>query len=455
MKAFALAVTVFACCMASVAVAQTFTVTAQKVGGGAEILVPYSATEPMIGTVEIQGALTTESNQGLAFFSYDLRVSGPRAVDLGTSTVFDPPLDPTIPGPGGEQPEVYTFHVPDGFSIWLNQVDDLFNGSPIGDNLVQLGGGQNTINNDPFQGPFLPFPAGPVILDLGHPGNEIIMHKFDIRLPDGSVLDDEYVLEPFNVVGNMITSFNGVNYTVDPVPVTGGVAVTLRVSDVCTDTTPPEIVHAEALPGETTPCTGYIDPRLESDNGVDVNKGLTEVVFVFTEPVQKVGGGTLDAANFTVTQTGAGTPPTVTGVSTTDDITFTLTLSGLPTLQEWTKITAVSVEDVVAASCSANPLRSVGDQGPGVPEPDRIDIAFLPGDMNQDGQVASQDLIDLRDYLTADSFHNACDDGLYFDTDRDGVYPEPQDLIRFRQSLSGEAPATGSWDGASVNNVQP
>ena len=156
MKSFALAVTVLACCMASVAVAQKFTVTAQKEGGGALIEVPE---DTLTATVEIQGALTSTSNQGLAFFSYDLRVSGPRPVNLETAAVFDPPLDPTIAGPGGEQPDVYTFHVPDGFSIWLNQIDDLFNGSPIGGNLVQLGGGQNTINNDPFQAPFLPFPA--------------------------------------------------------------------------------------------------------------------------------------------------------------------------------------------------------------------------------------------------------------------------------------------------------
>ncbi len=215
---------------------------------------------------------------------------------------------------------------------------------------------------------------------------------------------------------------------------------------VC-DSTPPRIHHA-AGESQTRPCTGYIDPRLESDNAVDLNRGVTEVSFVFTRPVQKVGGGTPDAADFTVTQTGAGTPPTVTGVSTTDNVTFTVTLSGPPALQEWTTIIA-DVEDVCG-----NPIESAGNMGPGVAEPDRIDIAFLPGDINQDGQVTPQDLINFRQFL-AGGYHNECEDIWYFDIDRDGVMPEPQDLIRFRQLLFGTPPATREWSLADLNNEQP
>jgi hypothetical protein len=225
----------------------------------------------------------------------------------------------------------------------------------------------------------------------------------------------------------------------------------LVVTD-CADATAPEVVQAQALAGETTPCTSYIDPRLESDNGADLNQGVTEVIFVFSEEVQKVGGGALDAANFITRETGAGAAPTVTNVSTTDNISFTLTLSGPPTLQEWTTIEAIDVED---AGCGANPLRKEGDLGPGVPEPDRIDIAFLPGDVNQDGQVTPQDLINLRQFLTNDAFHNDCADILYFDIDRDGVMPEPQDLLRFRQLISGTSPATRNWTLEAVNSVQP
>ena len=44
---------------------------------------------------------------------------------------------------------------------------------------------------------------------------------------------------------------------------------------------PPALVHGTADAGETYPCTGYIDPRLESANGVDVNLGVREVIVVF------------------------------------------------------------------------------------------------------------------------------------------------------------------------------
>ena len=158
----------------------------------------------LTATVEIHGGLTENDNIGLAFFSYDLRVVGPEPVHLASAAVFEPPLE-VVAGPIGEQPDVYTFHVPDGFSILIDGVEELFNGAPIGNDLVQLGGGQNTINNDPNEPPFIPYPSGPVILYVGH-GDGITMHKFDLTLPTGSLIGDVYVLEPFNVVANMITA---------------------------------------------------------------------------------------------------------------------------------------------------------------------------------------------------------------------------------------------------------
>ena len=75
--------------------------------------------------------------------------------------------------------------------------------------------------------------------------------------------------------------------------------------------------------------------------------------------------------------------------------------------------------------------------------------------MNQDGQVTPLDLINLRQFLTAGSFHSECADEMYFDIDRDGVMPEPQDLLRFRQMLGGAAPATQAWTLAEMNAPQP
>ena len=247
-----------------------------------------------------------------------------------------------------------------------------------------------------------------------------------------TLADGAFVPMPFET-SNLIVHVNAIGPE-DPVP------------------GPPVLVHGTGDVDETYPCTGYIDPRLESDNGVDLNVGVNQVIMVFNEPVFKVGGAgstPADTTSFIVTETGGGLAPNVVDVGTSDNISYTVTLDRFITLQDWTTIRA----DVVD-TCD-NAIVSVGDLGPGEAEPDRLDIAFLPGDINQSAQVSLQDLINLRQFLTADSFHNDCGDLLYFDIDRDGLMPEPQDLIRFRQMSSGAEPATRNWTLAALNNPQP
>ncbi len=211
----------------------------------------------------------------------------------------------------------------------------------------------------------------------------------------------------------------------------------------------PFIVHRRGRPDQTRPCTGYMDPRIESDNGVDLNKGVQQLVIVFSEPVFSPGGGPVGTGDFIVTETGNANPPTVASVSTTDGIEFAIRLSRIITLQEWTTIQAVVVD-----GCG-NRIVNVGNLGPGEREPDRVDLGFLPGNINQDPQVTPQDLIHLRQFLVAGSFHNDCADIWFFDIDRDGVMPEPQDLLRFRQMIAGTPPATRAWPLATMNSPQP
>lgn len=219
------------------------------------------------------------------------------------------------------------------------------------------------------------------------------------------------------------------------------------------DTVQPFIVHGYSAPptggGGTWPCTGYIDPRIESDNGIDANLGVNEVILAFSEPVCAVGGALVDASSFDVIETGPVAPPNVASVEALDPVTYKVTLDRLMTLGEWTTVRA-TIED----ECG-NPIVNNGNRGPGEAEPDRIDIGCLPGDVNQDGIVSPLDLINLRQFLTSASFHNECDDLLYFDSDRDGVMPEPQDLLRFRQILTGASPATQSWALQEMNRPQP
>jgi len=415
-------------------------------------------------TVTVKGCLTEEvnnSNRGLAFFAYDLRVNGPIAVSLSTAAAFSPAL-PAV------QASAVKFHRQAGFSMCSIPAEgecpaenDLFNGVPDGNNLIQLGGGQNTINNDPQSAPFVPFPNGTPDLDVGQGGNcsdpsaGATLHVFELTMPAGALEGQVYTVEaiPGSIVANMIKIFDGTNYSVDPVPSVSSTSAQITIRD-CTDITAPEVMQAQALPGETAPCTGYIDPRIENLDLGDLTPklGVTTVSFKFSEAVEKVGGGALDASNFDVVVTG-GVAPTVTNVATADDITFNLTLSTFPPLRQWTTIIAVDVED---AGCGTNLLTPAAppNQGPGVPEPDRIDIGALPGDINQDGSVTPLDLINLRQRI-ASNYNSPCDDRFYFDIDRDGAFPLPTDLIKFRQILGGAAPATQVWSGVNMLATQP
>ena len=84
------------------------------------------------GTIsyQITGLLSDSVNEGMALFGFDMEVSGPAAVNLDTATTV-------LPGPA-----MGPFVANDG----LNNPAG-FGGTPSGDDLLQIGGGQNTIGN--------------------------------------------------------------------------------------------------------------------------------------------------------------------------------------------------------------------------------------------------------------------------------------------------------------------
>ena len=228
----------------------------------------------------------------------------------------------------------------------------------------------------------------------------------------------------------------------------------MGAGSVCDDNTcerGPFIVHAKGGPGQTSPCTGYIDPRIENLdlNDLTPKLGIQSIVLVFSEEVFAPGGGEVKPAEFIVSETGGGLPPTVVSVGTADNVEFKIRLDRPITLREWTTIQAVVVD-----ACG-NPIVNLGDLGPGVREPDRVDYAALPGDTTQNSQTAPDDLIRFRQYIATGVNPNDCADHLFFDIDRDGAFPLPIDLIRFRQIIAGAAPATMSWAGLTLNNDQP
>jgi len=211
----------------------------------------------------------------------------------------------------------------------------------------------------------------------------------------------------------------------------------------------PVIVHgAEAVGFASHTFGGYIDPRGESSNGVDPDRGINTITVRFNQEVRSIGGGPISAGSFTVRQTGAGTPPQVLAVSTADGKTVRVRFNRILALGEWTTIEA-HVENLAGTA-----IENAGDQGPGVLEPDRIDLGFLPGDVTQDGLVSPADLIRYRQILAGTYSPPVGLEGDFADTDRDGTVL-PADLIAFRQLLAGTGAATRSWLLATMNNPQP
>ncbi len=211
---------------------------------------------------------------------------------------------------------------------------------------------------------------------------------------------------------------------------------------------PPIIVHATGQPGETRQCSGYIDPRSESSDGVNMNEGVDQVTLVFTEAVFHVGGGQVGPSDFIVTQTGGAAPPTVAAVHAADNPIIVVTLSRIITLQEWTTVRAV------VQNAAGTLIPDLGNLGPGVDEPDRLDIGFLPCDVNQDGECDPFDLLRFRQYVNEVEEPECGILEDYLDIDRDQEVT-PFDVLRFRQLVNGVLPSTRAWAGETMNNPRP
>ncbi len=219
---------------------------------------------------------------------------------------------------------------------------------------------------------------------------------------------------------------------------------------------PPKIVHEISPDPGTNPCTGYIDPRQESTNGVDLNRGLRSANILFNVPVFGTpAGGPVTPANFMMRECSGGPAPNVTNV---------MTIGGNPshlrviwsrpiTLQEYTTLRAN------VWNASGIQILNLGDLGPGNSEPDRVDYGFLPDDIDQNGRVQPLDLLRMRQKLLGSCPPSpTCPDcggeELYFDIDRGGTI-QALDLLRWRQEWFGTGNATQPWAGIQLNCPQP
>ena len=112
-------------------------------------------------------------------------------------------------------------------------------------------------------------------------------------------------------------------------------------------------------------------------------------------------------------------------------------------------MTAVNVRNA-----DGNLIISNGNEGPGVDEPDRVDIGFLPADADQSGDVTPFDLLRFRQIINDVVDPEQGTDEDFVDTDRSGDIT-PFDLLVFRELINGSGNATRSWAGETLNAPRP
>ena len=95
-----------------------------------------------------------------------------------------------------------------------------------------------------------------------------------------------------------------------------------------------------------------------------------------------------------------------------------------------------------------------GDLGPGVDEVDRVDIGYLPADVDQSGVVSPFDVLRFRQLVNdvVDPSQGTEED--FIDIDRSGTVT-PFDLLIFRQLINGEGNSTRAWSGETLNATRP
>ena len=135
---------------------------------------------------EVVGVLSDNASQGLALIGFDLVFDGG---DLGQA---DTPFGEPTPGCDGP---MANFAMPWGITNPAG-----YGGTVIGGDLIQVGGGQNTINNTANR---TPYPIGPVLTGVGQPAGcgPAVLVTGTLTAPS---IEGTYTLSTANIFANVI-----------------------------------------------------------------------------------------------------------------------------------------------------------------------------------------------------------------------------------------------------------
>lgn len=203
------------------------------------------------------------------------------------------------------------------------------------------------------------------------------------------------------------------------------------------------------LADTTTPFSGYIDPLAELDTS-GTRTGITSAQMRFSESIfGSPTGDPVTIENFTISSTG-GITPGITSIDITDAPfpVVTFDFDGPIPLQHWTTIVAYIYD------ANGDPILNEGSLGENGDEPDRLDMAALPGDIDQNGIVEPMDIFRFRKLVNSENTPSVGTIEQFADLDRNGAV-EPLDLFRFRQILVGVGLSSQPWSGQSLKETRP
>ncbi|MBU0719077.1 MAG: hypothetical protein KJ749_12570 [Planctomycetes bacterium] len=390
-------------CLGSAALATNLNVTVVGVGPGCES--SSITVEPGCEFgYRVIGELSDGVNEGLALAGFDLEFDGG---NLGaTTTPTTAPMNNFVKPAGITNPIGYGGTVQSG-------------------NLIQVGGGKNTIMNGRvpcvsnadcptgvtclgtnFCDVVAPFPTGTVITGVAQPGVPVDLATGMVTAP---MTEGTYTLQVTNLFANVIQDGEDGNpfYKTEAAgtPAPTNLTVTVLTGAGC-------CAEACAI-GASNPPSGAIDARQPNpvDNDPANPQGWQAVALTFVSCSDTSGMG---AGDFTVTEV-SGTAP-VPVISSVEASTNPITLHFSSPLEPgaWT---------VITHNASGT----------------KVCLGYLPGDTNQDKLVATADISYLIDCI------NLVATCAYYQTDIDrSNVTNPSDILREIDLLNG-AGDLGTW----------
>lgn len=335
--------------VASPALASNLNVTV-KSGGSSSVNVAPGATV----NFTVEGILSDALSEGLALVGFDLHFTGGA---LPANAVVEPSGAISCGNP------MPAFVKPDGIT---NPVG--YKGTLIGGDLVQVGGGQNTIKNsvdNPACAPnCAPFPIGTPLLGVALPGvcGNAVIATGSLTAP---MTPGSYQLQVINGFANVIKDGEVLANAFLATEAAGvSVVANLQINVI-------EITECAGILS-TVPANCSVDARRpHAPNVPGTPQGYNSIALTFDAGCNLAGAAPGD---FSVACNPAGAPcPTVSNVNTVDQ-TVTVTLSSVIPAGKWTCITHTAS----------------GDQAC---------VGSLPGDASGNLTTAPADILDIIDNL--------------------------------------------------------